>query len=187
MKTIRNICALAVLAGALLWIGSGCARRTANEEEWLARGSEILQPFKADLKAALMEGLQKGPEDAIAVCQVQAPMISERIGEKGVEAGRTSHKLRNPANKPRPWVALLLNVYAGEETITAPRVVALDDDRIGYVEPIYVQAPCLMCHGSSIADDVAAAIDRWYPEDEARGFAEGDFRGLFWVEFPANP
>jgi hypothetical protein len=32
--------------------------------------------------------------------------------------------------------------------------------------------------------DIAAKIDELYPDDEATGFSEGDFRGVFWVEFP---
>jgi hypothetical protein len=54
---------------------------------------------------------------------------------------------------------------------------------VGYVEPIFVKPMCLPCHGSDIPDGVAARLDEHYPTDEARGFAEGDFRGLFWVEF----
>jgi hypothetical protein len=26
-----------------------------------------------------------------------------------------------------------------------------------------------------------------YPEDQATGYREREFRGLFWVEFPASP
>jgi len=26
-----------------------------------------------------------------------------------------------------------------------------------------------------------------YPDDQATGFSEGDFRGVFWVEFQAGP
>jgi hypothetical protein len=41
---------------------------------------------------------------------------------------------------------------------------------------------CLQCHGANIAPPVAAKLAELYPEDQATGFAAGDFRGLFWVE-----
>jgi hypothetical protein len=31
---------------------------------------------------------------------------------------------------------------------------------------------------------VASSIAELYPDDEATGFSAGDFRGVFWVEFP---
>ena len=63
--------------------------------------------------------------------------------------------------------------------------VPLPDNRWGYVEPITVQPLCLACHGSEIVPDVADRISELYPEDRATGFAVGDLRGVFWVEFPA--
>jgi hypothetical protein len=30
---------------------------------------------------------------------------------------------------------------------------------------------------------MASLIDEHYPGDQARNFVEGDFRGIFWVEF----
>lgn len=182
MSRERLVILLAALCGVVLVIG--CGRQASNETEWLERGAEIVQPFKMDLKTALVGALDKGPEEAIGVCQVQAPMIATRIGDDDIRVGRTSHKLRNPSNRPRPWMQPLLDGFVRDPKTAGPRVVALDGDRVGYVEPIYVQAMCLMCHGDNIAPDIAAEIDRWYPEDGGSGFAEGDFRGLFWAEFP---
>ena len=38
---------------------------------------------------------------------------------------------------------------------------------------------CLACHGGSIKPELAALIDQYYPEDEARGFKLGELRGAF--------
>jgi hypothetical protein len=180
----RYVILLAVLTVTVftMW---GCGRRASNEVEWLNRGAEIVRPFKLDLKDALTKALEKGPDQAIGVCKLQAPMIAARVGEEDIRVGRTSHKLRNPVNQPRPWMQPLLDTFLEDPLTAGPQVVGLADDRVGYVEPIYVQAVCLMCHGDNIGPDVAATIDRLYPNDEARGFAEGEFRGLFWAEFPA--
>ena len=55
---------------------------------------------------------------------------------------------------------------------------------MGYAEPIIVQPMCLACHGESLAPEIAAKISEAYPDDQATGFKVGDFRGVFWVEFP---
>ena len=60
--------------------------------------------------------------------------------------------------------------------------VALDGGRWGFVEPIYAEGLCLTCHGASGADEVGARRASLYPEGQARGYGDGDFRGLFWVE-----
>ena len=39
----------------------------ADNEDTAARGATLLQPFKQDLKQALVTGLQQGPEVAISV------------------------------------------------------------------------------------------------------------------------
>ena len=145
-----------------------------------------MQPFKGDLKTALQRGLAKGPAVAIDACRVQAPAIAASLSRNGVRIGRTSHRLRNPANAPPAWVAPLLESYLGAAGAGAPRAVAVAPGRGGYVEPIYVQTKCLLCHGPDVAASVAAQLQWLYPDDRATGFQAGDFRGLFWVEFPTD-
>lgn len=157
---------------------------TANDDQaWLARGAETLAPLKQQLKGELMEGMKKGAANAIDVCSVRAPEIAKAVGSETVTVGRTSHKLRNPDNAPRAWIKPLLDAYVANPQSLEPRVVHLDDGRVGYVEPITVGPMCLTCHGSSISQDTKASIDAKYPKDEAIGFENGDFRGVFWVEF----
>ena len=48
---------------------------------------------------------------AIDACRVEAPRIAERVGAAGVAAGRTSHRLRNPANAPEPWMVPPLDEF----------------------------------------------------------------------------
>jgi hypothetical protein len=49
---------------------------------------------------------QGGPKAALTVCPTEAPRIAKEVGELyKVDIGRTSFRLRNPANAPRPWAA----------------------------------------------------------------------------------
>ena len=41
---------------------------------------------------------------------------------------------------------------------------------------------CLACHGETVSGEVLEEIRAIYPDDEATGFREGEFRGVVWVE-----
>ena len=157
---------------------------TAASADPASDGAGLLAPFKADLKAALMAGLEKGPAGAIEVCRTEAPGIAAALSSDEVSMGRTSHRLRNSANEAPQWVAPIVATWTAADAERTPVVVELADDRAGYVEPIMVQPMCLACHGETLAEDVAARIATLYPADQATGFSVGDFRGVFWVEFP---
>ena len=159
------------------------AAPTQLDEAWLDRGAAVLSPFKKQLKAELMQGMKKGTANAIDVCRVQAPAIARAAGSESVLMGRTSHRLRNPTNTPRPWMKPLLEAYLENPADRSPRVVKLEGGGVGYVEPILTMPLCLTCHGNSISEATRTALDKSYPDDEAIGFENGDLRGLFWVEF----
>ena len=149
------------------------------------QGAELLKPFKQQLMGALKSGLQEGPDHAIEVCKVKAPLIAAGLSVDGVEMGRSSHRLRNPANTPPAWVQPVLDGYLADDASVHPVEVSAGEGRLGYVEPIRLKAaPCLMCHGESLAPAIADKIQALYPHDQATGFAEGELRGVFWVSWP---
>jgi hypothetical protein len=167
---------------AVTCVLAGCTQSTAEPE---AQGAALLAPFKQDLKSALVKGMESGPVAAIGACRTEAPMIAGRLAVDGVVMGRSSHKLRNPENVAPEWVAPLLVDYAAAR-LAGPVAIETTKGRFGYVEPIMIQPMCLNCHGSALHPDVEARIDELYPVDDAKGFSEGDFRGVFWVEFPQS-
>jgi hypothetical protein len=151
----------------------------------IERARATLAPFKEQLVDALTGALgEGGPETAIHVCREQAPEIAAQLSVGGVRMGRTSHKTRNPANAPEPWVEPLLAAYLENPEDSNPRAVYVDASTVGYVEPIYVMSFCLSCHGPRIDPELLAEIQSVYPEDRATGFKAGDLRGLFWVTLP---
>jgi hypothetical protein len=151
-----------------------------------ARGAEILAPFKMQLKQALLSGLAQGPSEAIGACKLQAPQIAAALSVDGIVMGRSSHRLRNPANTAPDWVSPLMQAYVDDAADRAPRTVALAGDRVGYVEPILTQAVCLTCHGDVQDPALAERIADEYPDDQATGFELDEFRGVFWASFPAG-
>jgi len=172
---------LLLIFAALL---AGAPARGDSASSDTERGAELLAPFKRDLQQALRAGLAEGPIEAIAACQTRAPEIAAALSRDGARVGRTSHRLRNPANVSPDWARPVLEAYLADPAARAPRAVSISPERIGYVEPIAAQPLCLTCHGSSVAPDLAREIALRYPEDEAVGFEAGDLRGIFWIEFP---
>ncbi len=170
-----------ILVLALALHGAPLAADTLAEQ-----GAAQLMPFKQQLMGALKAGLEEGPGSAIDACRVQAPAIAATLSVDDVRIGRTSHRLRNSANAGPDWAKEVLEAYLRQTGDWAPRVVALEDGRTGYVEPIVTQPLCLTCHGSDLAPPVADALATHYPEDQATGFAAGDLRGVFWVSFDAE-
>jgi len=173
---------MSTLVVSLVLLGTAAAAQQASQDH----AAKTLMPFKKDLKQALLEGLSKGPVEAVSACQVHAPKIAEGVSRDGIRVGRTSDRLRNPENRSPEWVRPILEDYLANPSDRAPRSLPLAEGRTGYVEPIVMQSLCLTCHGDSLAEDVSAEIKRLYPEDEAVGFEVGELRGIFWLELPAT-
>lgn len=146
------------------------------------------------LKARLVETMQaEGAVAAIEVCNVEAPAIASDVGAAaGLDVGRTSLRVRNPANQPGPRERAVLEQWA--EAVAAgtpvtelsPHVEGQGGDFL-WMKPIGVEAPCLACHGEALAEPVAQAIAARYPDDRATGYALGDLRGAFVVRATDTP
>ncbi|CAN5923205.1 DUF3365 domain-containing protein [soil metagenome] len=162
-----------------------CARPTPPPDEATVRAQAqtSLAPFKAALKSELTAALATGPEAAIEVCGSRAPALAAQHSAGGVRVGRSSPKLRSAANAAPPWLVPVMAELAREPGGTpASRVTALPDGRWGYAEAIWMQPPCLACHGESLAPPIDAELRKRYPSDAARGYRAGDFRGVFFAE-----
>ena len=99
---------------------------------------------------------------------------------------RVSLRPRNPAAAPDAWERKALTAFdtavaAGENPVPASEQF---EGRLRYLVPQRVQGVCLTCHGDSIGEDVAAALDQYYPEDTARGYQLGEVRGAISLTSP---
>ncbi len=167
----------------------GCGTPAPSDAETTKRAQAALAPFKSSLKEALLAELKKSTVAAVEVCSTKAPELATEASKNGVKVGRSSERLRSTKNAPPQWLEPTMKelALAPAEPI-ASRVVDLGGGRRGYAEAIRIEAPCLLCHGATIAPEVEAAINERYPTDQARGHAVGDFRGVFWAELePVSP
>ncbi len=127
-------------------------------------------------------------------CNLKAPQIATDVAaSSGWAVGRTSLKLRNPeTNTPDQWEREVLAQFeerkaSGEpvESIAYSETVEADGNRtFRFMKAIPTAEVCLACHGSDITPEVAAEIDRYYPNDQARGYEVGDIRGAFTLSKP---
>ncbi len=141
--------------------------------------------FASEMMGELMAALDsEDPTAGITVCAANAPAIAAHIAEDyGVKIGRTSRRLRNPANIPPQWAEEVVAKKAGQ-----PTYFAGPNGEFGALLPILLKAECQMCHGTpeEIDEAVLAALAEHYPDDAATGFNEGDLRGWFWIETRAG-
>lgn len=153
----------------------------AQHELCLAATNALASEMMGELMAALDSD---DPTAGITVCGAKAPAIAAHIaGDYGVRIGRTSHKLRNPANSPPLWAESIVADQVGH-----PTYLAGPNGEFGALLPIRLKGECQMCHGTpeNIDETILNALAENYPGDMATGFAEGDLRGWFWIEAPGT-
>ena len=158
----------------------------------------VVQEFAGQLmnkmKMAMKEG---GPVQAIKVCNESAPSIAGNISEKyNWQVGRTSLKLRNPANAPDAWEEAVLKKFAQR------RAAGESPAKMAYFEvveekgqknfrfmkaigmPPLQKMPCLKCHGENINPKISSKLNKLYPNDKAVGYKPGEIRGAFSIVQP---
>lgn len=171
------------------WVPVAPTALSPTQQAQRERAVEAKDAMFARLLAALSDTLSKpspegGAAAAIGLCKELAPKIAQAIAhEKHLMIGRTSEKLRNPANCAPAWVGAIL---ADATSAAEPRLAAGSDGSLGVVLPIKLASNCLTCHGMPqfIDPSVRTALAESYPKDQATGYKEGDLRGWFWVEVP---
>ena len=177
---------IAVLLASLALATPAMASDLAAERQ---QALDLIKQFGGALKSELQSAMkQGGPTAAISVCNQQAPLIAERLsGQSPWQVGRTSLRIRNPANRPDAWERGVLDSFerrraAGEAPaeIDHLELVEVDDHReVRYMKAIATEEICTRCHGARIDEAVKARLDELYPQDEARGYAPGEIRGAF--------
>ena len=153
----------------------------------------LLRTIREELTHALAKG---GPVGAISVCQIQAPALTQQVRDQARPPGavfslkRTSNRLRNPADAPDPEERQALQIYleaeARHESLPPDllqKVVTEGKTTYRYYQPIRVAALCLSCHGdpAALSSGVKTLLRERYPQDQAVGYKDGDFRGLVVV------
>ena len=154
----------------------------------ISRADVIIASMHDALLWELNSGLEQGGAIlAIKSCHIDATRVSQRVGrEEGVAAGRTSDRLRNPTNAPRPWAAPIVKANAGRRAQDVPGFAVDLGDKVGVMRPVAQRPICGSCHGrrEKLSTAIRAELKDRYPADRATDFEEGEIRGWYWVEIP---
>lgn len=177
---------LAVLVLTLALAGCGDAAEDARLERSRALAAAFQQQLGGELQAALGRG---GPAEAIRVCRDVAPEIAARFSaESGARVSRTALRVRNPGNAPDDHAAAVLREFAGataQRDGPPERFDVAADGSARYLRAIILQPMCAACHGTELAPEAVPVLAELYPDDQATGFAVGELRGAFLIDWPA--
>jgi len=143
--------------------------------------------FKSKIKEV---GQKDGLTAVVDFCHDNASKLTDSIGKAhNVVIKRTSHKLRNPKNKPNAEEKAILDQYLQLQKENQELRPIVQKDKEGYVHfygPIKIKKACLQCHGEPVKDipePILEKIKENYPEDQATGFQLGELRGIWDIKF----
>jgi len=178
---------LAVLT--LSTAGSGCASSDPGVNA-LATAKAAIGTLKLQLRQRLQLAMaDKGPAHALDVCAGEAQAIRARIAhESQTHLGRSSLRLRTPADRAPDWVQTWLDEHGEKKVAGVQGFSRIDETPSGrfarVLEPIAIEKGCIPCHGAAeqLGPGVKDALSARYPGDSAIGYAEGDLRGAIWAE-----
>lgn len=186
MRQIALVPVLAALLGAPLSPALASDDLAALTDQAQAIVKAFGGTLKGELENAKAAG---GPVKAIEVCNTRAvPLADFASADSGWSVGRTSHRLRNPANAPDSYEQAVLmdflsrqaNGEAAGDLVRAEIVTTADGgSEFRFIKAIPTADACLGCHGSTLKAPIAAKLDTLYPGDAARSFELGAMRGVF--------
>ena len=176
-----------ILSFLLFASTSSFAQKPASDEQLQIEAKQKIQHFAKTLKASLTSAIKAGGLEAgVEVCSKQAQAIANSLSTDGWQVSRISLKPRNPANTPSTWQQIVLERFEAQMVEGKPVADLVfktqDKSTFSLIKAIPTGELCLKCHGSAIAPEVRQTIKRYYPKDQATGFAVGDIRGAFVVE-----
>jgi hypothetical protein len=180
----------------------GAATAEVSAQAWtpspgeIERATEIGGNAAGQLAAMLMQQLstqmaERGPEAAIEFCSDEAMDLTHGVsGALGnLDVKRTSTRVRNPENAPDALERAALSHFEAEiaaGSLPANWIQTAGDDELRYYQPLVVNEMCTQCHGpaDALQPAVRTRLEALYPQDQAVGYAPGDFRGLIRVAIP---
>jgi len=142
--------------------------------------------MSGNLKKALQAG---GVQEAAEYCNIVAlPLTDSLSNVYNARIKRTSLKLRNTDNKPTTEELKILNDYeakAAGQMVLSPLVQPNDDETVQFYAPIMTKQLCLSCHGTlgqELSEENYTYLKELYPSDNAIGYSENAFRGMWSIE-----
>jgi hypothetical protein len=177
------------LAGLLI----SCNNKISEDQiqVYEQKGKQITAEVFETLSEQLTQQMQIGGTlQAIPYCNVTAvPVTRDLSDEHGVTIKRTSDLIRNPKNSATKRELDLMMHYKKLESEGNPLKAIIEKDTneiVHFYAPIKLQKKCLACHGTvgkELTVKTDSILNELYPEDRAKGYSEGDLRGIWSIAF----
>lgn len=156
----------------------------------MKRGDSIVKQTFDTLRNTLTQAIAtKGVAGAVQFCNTEATRLTAIYSGSSIHIKRVSEKIRNIANSPDSLEQSFLASYNALTVSNAKsKVFREENGTVHYFKPIFIQALCLNCHGSrgqQIQPETWQKIQELYPNDQATGYTDSSFRGLWHVRFLA--
>ncbi len=150
----------------------------------LAQAEAAAKGLGKALKTHLGKAIEEsGPAGGLKACSEDAVGLTALVaGTQGARVGRASLRKRNPNNVGPDWVQAWLQGQGERPAEGVTGLHEIVDGTARFLGPIAIEAPCLLCHGETLAEDVQAELAARYPDDAATGYQLGDLRGAIWAE-----
>jgi hypothetical protein len=171
--------------------GDSSKTHLTDDVEWINRGDSVVKKTFDTLRNTLKQAIStKGVAGAVQFCNTEALRLTAIYSGSSIRIKRISEKTRNAANTPD---SLEKSFLASFNALTAsnakPTIFREENGTIHYFKPIFMQALCLHCHGNpgqQIQTETWQKIQELYPNDQATGYSDSSFRGLWHVTFLAD-
>lgn len=147
------------------------------------------------LFGTLMKAIKEdGPVHAADFCSEEAQDLTDEVDNEfeALSIKRTSNNYRNENNAPDTYEKAALEYFARmmkeQGKLPADYVQYVSDEEYRYYKPLKVGEGCLTCHGDpeNIDEEILDILEERYPDDQATGYEEGDFRGVVRVSVPTS-
>ncbi len=187
---MRIFVAFTPFALFVLLLCSTAYAQSATVAEAAAEGRAVADHYLGSLKKELVRAIsENGPVHAMDVCSTKVRPITEAATgafANVVELKRTSLRYRNPDNAPTKEEQDVLERFEkllARGTELPPFYLQSRGDRFEFYKPLFVEAPCLACHGpkQGLSTEVRDRLRAMYPHDRAIGYRPGDLRGVLRV------
>ena len=160
------------------------AQSVQFESEGIRISQAVMTALSQELKSVIQK---KGIEKAIEHCNLRALPITDSLAKHyNVKIKRTTLQTRNLNNTPDPTEEAILHDFTkqiAQNEKLKPQVSVFANQEVLFTSPIFMQALCLNCHGKNISKKVSKLIQEKYPKDQATGYKNGDFRGIWSIRF----
>lgn len=157
--------------------------------QWEAEADSIAVSAQNTLMTNVQNAMKKGgPEYAVEFCNLQAIPLTDSLSTNyDVQISRITDKTRNPDNGLKTETDFEVFELFKENSDLEYTVEESEGNALFYKRINLALPACIHCHGNpqkDISASTLALLNEKYPDDQATGYGQNEFRGLWKIVKP---